>query len=116
VWHDLLGTHYLALADIIAAYKGESLNVSATRIWTAKECLKKAGMMVDAPLMLMSRKAGSQPKNNNAQVVWLTAGETVIGTFLVSVKGFETPLVFAVLVEEVKEECQGHKQTIANVI
>ncbi|MDJ0597668.1 MAG: SDR family NAD(P)-dependent oxidoreductase [Crocosphaera sp.] len=103
VWHDLLGTHYLALADIIAAYKGESLNVSATRIWTAKECLKKAGMMVDAPLMLMSRKAESQPKNNNAQVVWLTAGETVIGTFLVSVKGFETPLVFAVLVEEVNE-------------
>ena len=103
VWHDLLGTHYLALADIIAAYKGESLNVSATRIWTAKECLKKAGMMVDAPLMLMSRKAGSKPKNNNAQVVWLNAGETVIGTFLVSVKGFETPLVFAVLVEEVKE-------------
>ncbi|MGK7942034.1 MAG: SDR family NAD(P)-dependent oxidoreductase [Crocosphaera sp.] len=103
VWHDLLGTHYLALADIIAASKGESLNVSATRIWTAKECLKKAGMMVDTPLMLMSRKAGSKPKNNNSQVVWLTAGETVIGTFLVSVKGFETPLVFAVLVEELKE-------------
>ena len=59
--------------------------------------------MVDAPLMLMSRKAGSKPKNNNSQVVWLTAGETVIATFVVAVKGFETPLVFAVLVEEVKE-------------
>ncbi|MEA5532434.1 type I polyketide synthase [Crocosphaera sp. XPORK-15E] len=107
VWHDLLGTHKLALADIIAAYKGESLNVSATRIWTASECLKKAGMMVDTPLMLMTQNAASKRKNTNSQVVWLTVGETVIGTFLVSVKGFETPLVFAVLVEEVKENEQA---------
>ncbi|MGK7887576.1 MAG: SDR family NAD(P)-dependent oxidoreductase [Crocosphaera sp.] len=116
VWQDLLGTHYLALADIIAAYKGESLNVSATRIWTAKESLKKAGMMVDAPLMLRSHQSKAQPKNNNAQVVWLTAGETVIGTFVVSVKGFETPLVFAVLVEEVKKESESYQQQTANVI
>ncbi|HAC65775.1 MAG TPA: hypothetical protein DCF68_20160, partial [Cyanothece sp. UBA12306] len=80
VWHDLLGTHKLALADTITAYKGESLDVSATRIWTATECLKKAGIMVDAPLMLMSQKSSSQGKNTNSQVVWLTAGETVIGS------------------------------------
>ena len=71
--------------------------------WTACECLKKAGMMVDAPLMLMTQNAASKRKNTNDQVVWLTAGETFIGTFVVTVKGFETPLVFAVLVEELKE-------------
>lgn len=100
VWHDLLGTHYLALADMITADKGESLNVSATRIWTAKECLKKAEMMVDAPLILMSRK-------DNSQMVCLRVGKTVICTFLVRVKGFEMPLVFAILVDEEKEIDRG---------
>ena len=103
VWHDLLGIHYLALADIIVANKGESLNISATRIWAAKECLKKAGMVVDAPLRWMSCRSKALPKNNNSQLVWLTTGEKIIGTFVVAVKGFETLLVFAVLVEGVKE-------------
>ncbi|GBF80275.1 type I polyketide synthase [Aphanothece sacrum] len=111
VWHDLLGTHKLALADIIAAYKQESLDVSATRIWTANECLKKAGMMVDTPLMLMNQKAVSKQKKSTSKVVWLTAGETIIATFVVAVKGFETPLVFAVLVKEVKE----HEQVLKEV-
>ncbi len=85
---------------MITADKGESLNVSATRIWTAKECLKKAEMMVDAPLILMSRK-------DNSQMVCLRVGKTVICTFLGRVKGFEMPLFFAILVDEEKEIDRG---------
>jgi enediyne polyketide synthase len=52
VWRGLLGAERLALAELIAREIGDSLDVAATRVWTAGECLKKAGAA--APLVLTS--------------------------------------------------------------
>jgi enediyne polyketide synthase len=50
VWRGLLGAERLALAELIAREVGDPLDAAATRVWTAGECLKKAG--AGAPLVL----------------------------------------------------------------
>jgi enediyne polyketide synthase len=49
-WRDLLGAERFHLAQLIARH--EDLDTAATRVWTAMECLKKAGVMSSAPLVL----------------------------------------------------------------
>ncbi len=56
-WHDLLGANWLELADVIARTHDEDLSVSATRMWTAMECLKKAGVPM-ASLSFRSEASG----------------------------------------------------------
>jgi len=90
-----LGTNAFAVANVIAQETGESLDMAATRLWTVKECLKKAGVMVDTPLIL----AEVMPDGG----VCLSAGAMGIITFVVSVQGFEQPLVVAGLVWSTKE-------------
>lgn len=51
-WLELLGAERMSLAQRISAETGDDLSTSATRLWTALECLKKAGAMSDAPLVL----------------------------------------------------------------
>ncbi|MDJ0795849.1 MAG: type I polyketide synthase [Calothrix sp. MO_167.B12] len=100
VWSDLLGVRRLDLAKVIAQETGEALDVTATRIWCASECLKKGGIVADAPLLLMNHASPSQN-----ETVWLESGERAIATFVVSVHEMESPLVFAVLLkkQELKE-------------
>jgi enediyne polyketide synthase len=90
VWCDLLGTNAFAVANVIAQETGESLDVAATRLWTVKECLKKAGVMIDTPLILTE----VMPDGG----VCLSAGAMGIVTFVVSVQGFGEPVVVAGLV------------------
>ena len=97
VWHDLLGTQKLALANALVQEKDEALDVTATRIWAASECLKKAGAMVNAPLVLADATAD--------RVVWLASGEKAIATFVVLVREVVQPLVFAVLVRKRLGHC-----------
>jgi enediyne polyketide synthase len=96
VWQDLLGKERFNLANEIAQENTEELDLAATRIWTASECLKKAGAMVNAPLVLL---------DSTDDVVWLESGKNALATLAVSVREFEQPLVLAVLVqrEEVME-------------
>ena len=100
VWSDLLGVRRLDLAKVVAQETEEALDVTATRIWCASECLKKAEMVMDAPLLLMNH---ASPSPN--ETVWLESGERAIATFVVSVQEVEPPLVFAILVkkQELKE-------------
>src|SRR6185436_17119818 len=51
-WQDLLGPERFKLAKTVAADTAEELDAVATRVWTAIECLKKAGSPPDAPLVL----------------------------------------------------------------
>lgn len=92
IWHDLLGTERLTVADIITRHTGESLDTAATRVWSAGECLKKAGLTPGVPLMWLGSTADGW--------VWLSAGDRGIATFVVSVMEVMQPLVFAVLVLE----------------
>ncbi|NEQ76052.1 MAG: SDR family NAD(P)-dependent oxidoreductase [Okeania sp. SIO2C9] len=112
VWGDLLGVRRLDLAKVVAQETGQGLDVTATQIWCASECLKKAGIVPDAPLLLMNNSSLSPN-----EIVWLESGEKAIATFVISVQEVEQPLVFAVLIskeegdrvlEEVRSlDCQG---------
>ena len=55
-WRDLLGPERLALAHQL----GEQIDVAGTRVWTALECLKKAGA-ADAPLQVGPTVASAVP-------------------------------------------------------
>ncbi len=54
LWRDLLGGDGVRLAEHIAREAGEELDAAATRVWCARECLRKAGMPHDTPLVLES--------------------------------------------------------------
>ena len=49
-WELLLGKECLGLAKVVAGITQEQLDVSATRVWTTREAMKKAGLAVSAPL------------------------------------------------------------------
>ncbi|KYC43741.1 beta keto-acyl synthase [Scytonema hofmannii PCC 7110] len=89
LWKGLLGVERFALAEVIAQQVGEDRNTAATRIWAASECLRKAGAMVDAPLVLVLSTADG----------WavLASGHLTITTLVASVQKVNNQLVLAVL-------------------
>ncbi len=50
-WAPLLGEEDVRLARIVGGLVTEDLDVSATRVWTAREAMKKAGLPASAPLV-----------------------------------------------------------------
>lgn len=91
-WLDLLGEERLGLAHVISDRFGEELEVSATRVWTASECLRKAGESINAPMILSS-------SGTESGWVQLSSGRLVIATVLIRVCGSRNLLVVGVLVE-----------------
>lgn len=89
-WEDLLGRH-APVARLVARESGEDADTAATRIWAAAECLRKAGLPVDAPL---TPTAGGRRG-------WrlFAAGPLRVATFATAVRGSAAPVVFAVLTE-----------------
>jgi enediyne polyketide synthase len=90
LWQELLGRGGFQLAQVIVQEGGESLDRSATRVWATMECLKKAGVMSNGPLVLASLSKDGW--------VLLGAGQLVTATVVVTVRGAQNPLVLAVLV------------------
>lgn len=90
VWQDLLGPERHALAGIIARYGGANLTSAATPVWTAAECLKKAGAAPAAPLTLTA--TGSD--------TWtlLKSGDLTAASCMVQVSGTEQRLAITLLV------------------
>jgi len=91
VWQDLLGKERFNLARAIGKETQEPLDITATRIWSASECLKKAGAMVNSPLVLLETLGDGE--------VCLKSGESAIATFVLCLRDIEQPLVFAVLLQ-----------------
>jgi len=89
VWRDLLGNHW-DLVDVICQETGEDRDRAATRVWTARECLKKAGALLDTPLTLKSIEEEGW--------ILLGAGEMTIASWVALVKRSEVPLAVGVLV------------------
>jgi enediyne polyketide synthase len=90
-WQGLLGAHAV-LAGLLADGGAESYDAAATRVWTAIECLRKAGVSVQAPLaVLPGDRAG-----------WsvLASGPLRIATLVARVHELVEPVAFAVLSEE----------------
>jgi enediyne polyketide synthase len=91
-WADLLGEAHYALAQLVSANTGEAFDVSATRVWSAFECLKKTGVEDSAPLSLMTITEDG----------WalMRSGTSIIATFPAVIAGSATPRMTAILVPE----------------
>ncbi|MFH9611348.1 SDR family NAD(P)-dependent oxidoreductase [Streptomyces sp. NPDC017448] len=87
-WQGLLGEH-TAAARLTAQETGEPFDTAATRVWSAAECLKKAGAMTGTPLSAL-------PQKKNGWVLF-TAGDLRIATFATTVHHTPEPVVFAFL-------------------
>lgn len=53
-WSDLLGETNFKLAQKISQEAREDFHISATRIWSAQECLKKIGLSLNSSIILSS--------------------------------------------------------------
>lgn len=90
MWRALLGPERYALAELVAREAGEDEATAATRVWSATECLKKAGTMVNAPLVLVSSISDGWVK--------LASGSLIITTVVVQVRGDPKGLAIALLI------------------
>ena len=79
LWRDLLGADGHRLAGQIAREAGEDVDASATRVWSARECLRKAGLPHDAPLVIRSAAPDGW--------VVLSCGALLIPTCVLRVRG-----------------------------
>ncbi|MGP3632792.1 type I polyketide synthase [Streptomyces sp. 24-1644] len=102
VWEGLLGEHG-DLSALVAKETGESPDTSATRVWTAVECLRKAGLLAGAPLTLA-------PQTRPGWVV-LTAGGLRIATFVTTLRHVGEPVVFAFLTDGADAPVPGGSRT-----
>ncbi|RSM56197.1 erythronolide synthase [Amycolatopsis sp. WAC 01376] len=87
-WANLLGDGLLELGRRLASEGGESAGVAGTRLWSALECLRKAGMTTSELVVDAVHADG-----------WttLSAGDVRIATWVTEVAGARERAVFAVL-------------------
>jgi enediyne polyketide synthase len=92
LWSTMLGEERQALARLLASQSGEDIDVEATRVWAAMECLKKAGLPLREPLKLVRRNADG----------WtlLHGASTPVATFVTRVDTLDRPVAIAVLASD----------------
>ncbi|MFF5890209.1 SDR family NAD(P)-dependent oxidoreductase [Streptomyces globisporus] len=88
-WEGLLGDHS-PLAASIARETGDGFDTAATIVWTALECMQKAGLTTHAPLSLTPRTVDD----------WtvLASGGVRVAVLVTRLKGLPDPVAAAVLV------------------
>ncbi|HLJ99664.1 MAG TPA: SDR family NAD(P)-dependent oxidoreductase, partial [Streptosporangiaceae bacterium] len=91
-WQGLLTADQSALADLIQRERADAPAAAATRVWSAVECLRKAGRTLTGPITL----AQGGPDG----WVLLQSGAAKIATFITSVLDQPDPVVFTILTEE----------------
>ena len=89
VWRALIGDDGIALVQLMQRKVDENGDVSATRVWAARECLKKAGAMVNAPLMFVSKTSDGW--------VMLSSGVFTIATYKTQFRNRDGKFVVAIL-------------------
>ncbi|MFC6930806.1 hypothetical protein ACFQHO_11005 [Actinomadura yumaensis] len=90
-WAGLLGPHE-PLAGLVAAQAREDgRDAACTRVWTALECLRKAGLPADAPLALI--------RSDGAGWTVFGSGGLRVCTFVTALRDAPDPAAFAILVE-----------------
>ncbi|MEU2798458.1 SDR family NAD(P)-dependent oxidoreductase [Streptomyces sp. NPDC007117] len=88
-WEGLLGDH-APLAALLEKETGDGYDTAATAVWTAIECLQKAGLTTRAPLSLTPRTA------DNWTV--FASGGVRVAVLTTRLKGLPEPVAIAVLV------------------
>jgi enediyne polyketide synthase len=91
VWRALLGDVRIELAQLIERCTRESAVISATRVWSAGEALKKVGAMINGPLVFVSATADG--------FVLLSSGTFRVATYATQLREREGKFVIAVLSE-----------------
>ncbi|HEX6043402.1 MAG TPA: type I polyketide synthase [Pyrinomonadaceae bacterium] len=89
VWRALIGDDGIALVQLMQRKVDENGDLSATRVWAARECLKKAGAMVNSPLVFVS-------KSTDGWVV-LSSGLFTIATYKAQFRDRDGKFVIALL-------------------
>jgi len=84
IWDGLLGSDRLRMAGRISRERPEDLHTAATRLWNVVECLKKAGLSPEAPVVLDSISIDGW--------VLFRSGTLMIASCVVSAQGAEAPL------------------------
>jgi enediyne polyketide synthase len=107
VWDGLLGTDRLKMAERISRERPEGLIAAATRLWTAIECMKKAGLPPEAPLVLDSTTSDGW--------VLFRSGALTIATGVVSLPATDIPLAVGLALNQVLNGAQAlpSVQTVA---
>ncbi len=94
-WQSIFTSDRLQLIKKIQDETGEGFSSTATRVWCAMECIRKAGLQYSSPLLL-----GDMEKDNT---IYLETGEYKIITCKWVIKG-DGPAVFAVLLKKQHEK------------
>jgi enediyne polyketide synthase len=94
LWRDLLGFDRFALAELIATQLALRLDLAATYVWAAGECITKAGGTPQVPLLF---------ERSGENAVLFSSGPGRIATMEVS--SGETSRVFAFLHANGHSEC-----------
>jgi enediyne polyketide synthase len=87
------------MAERISREQSEDLNAAATRVWNALECMKKAGLSAEAPLVLDS--------TTHDGWVLFRSGALTIATCVVSVRGTAAPLGIGLALNHVVKGAQA---------
>ena len=93
-WEMMIGEARYKLADYISKESQEQFEISATRIWSAVECLKKAGESLFSPLTIESI---------GKQLFLLKAGKKAIISFTTIVRETGNQTVFSILINSEDE-------------
>lgn len=94
-WAGLLGEH-APVAELIARETGESADTAATRVWSAVECLRKAGYLAGTRLAV-------DPGRRDGWVV-MTAGRLRVATFVTTLRDAPLPAALAFLTNDASAE------------
>lgn len=87
-WRDLLGPERFALAQMLSQENAEELDIAATRVWCAMECLKKTGQLTNVILVLDFL--------NKDGCVNFTGGDLLISSLLLSINDCSEVAVVAI--------------------
>jgi enediyne polyketide synthase len=107
VWNGLLGRDRFRMAERISRERSEACNTAATRLWNALECMKKAGLSAEAPLVLDSTASDGW--------VLFRSGALTIATCVVALQGTAVPLAIGLAVNQDVKGAQASPavQTVA---
>ena len=89
-WSGMLGVERFKLAEVISRETQTTLDIAATHVWTATECLKKTGSGLTAPLVFAGVAANGW--------ILLVSGELKIASGVVQRDGDKEHLAIAVAV------------------
>lgn len=96
-WHELLGEEGCTLARLIAEEAGESLEVAATRIWGARECIKKAGLPIPSNLTLLRQEGPLVWLQTHSAPARQAGRPIIVATWALTTQEIPDPLVISIL-------------------